>query len=126
MSTILEPEIAAPRRTDKPPAARPLDAAPASRSAQWITALLAVAILVPSLWGFGSKFIEFVTLARGDADGAFAISPVVNYLLASVGFLFLFGWAALHGMFRDIEAPKRAMLENEWRLDALERTNRAG
>lgn len=95
-----------------------------SRSAQWVTALLAVAILVPSLWGFGSKFIEFVTLARGDAEGAFAISPVVNYLLASVGFLFLFGWAALHGMFRDIEGPKRAMLENEWRLDQAARAPR--
>ncbi len=90
----------------------------ATRLRQWVTGGLAFAILIPSLWGFGSKFIEFVALYRGDADGAFAISPIVNYLLASLGFLCLFGWATLHGMFRDIEAPKYAMLENERQLDA--------
>ena len=50
-------------------------------------------------------------------EGAFAISPIVNYLLASFGFLLLFGWAALGGMFHDIEQPKYTMLENEARLD---------
>jgi len=85
---------------------------------RWVTGALAVAILIPSLWGFGSKFVEFVALYRGDADGAFAVSPILNYLLASLGFLCLFGWATLHGMFRDIERPKYAMLENERRLDA--------
>jgi hypothetical protein len=100
--------------TTQAPAAAPRT----SRVTYWTTALLAVAILVPSLWGFGSKFIEFVTLARGDVEGVFAISPVVNYLLASLGFLFLLGWAAMQGMFRDIEAPKYEMLENERRLDA--------
>jgi hypothetical protein len=83
-----------------------------------ITLVLALCILLPSLWGFGSKLAEFVALARGDADGAFAIAPLANYLLASLGFLFLFGWAALNGMFRDIERPKYTMLENERRLDA--------
>jgi hypothetical protein len=43
---------------------------------------------------------------------------VLNYLLASMGFLCLFGWAAMHGMFRDVEQPKVTMLENEARLDA--------
>lgn len=84
-----------------------------------ITALLAVAILVPSLWGFGTKFYEFVLLARGDVEGVFAVTPVINYLLASLGFLCLFGWAAYNGMFHDIEQPKRTMLENERRLDEL-------
>ena len=73
---------------------------------------------MPSLWGFGSKFLEFVALARGEVDGAFALTPVVNYLLASFGFLCLFCWAALNGMFHDIEQPKVTMLENEARLDA--------
>ena len=82
-----------------------------------VVMLMAVAVLVPSLFGFGTKFIEFIALYRGDVEGAFAISPIVNYLLASLGFLFLFGWAALGGMFRDIEAPKYTMLENEMRLD---------
>lgn len=83
-----------------------------------ITLLLAVAILVPSLWGFGSKFREFVALASGEVDGAFALTPVVNYLLASLGFLCLFLWAAVNGMFHDIERPKETMLENEAMLDA--------
>ncbi len=90
------------------------------RLRRWITGLLAVAILIPSLWGFGSKFVEFVAIYRGDADGAFAISPILNYLLASLGFLCLFGWATLHGMFRDIEAPKYTMLDNENLLNRQE------
>jgi hypothetical protein len=45
----------------------------------------------------------------------------VNYLLAGIGFLCLLGWATLNGMFHDVEQPKRTMLENEERLDALER-----
>jgi len=32
-------------------------------------------------------------------------------------FLLLFGWAVLHGMFRDIEKPKYQMLANERQLD---------
>jgi hypothetical protein len=83
-----------------------------------VMVLMAMAVLLPSLYGFGTKLIEFIALFRGDIDGAFAISPVLNYLLASTGFLCLFGWAAMHGMFRDIEQPKVAMLENELRLDA--------
>jgi nitrogen fixation-related uncharacterized protein len=75
--------------------------------------LLALGILLPSLWGFGNKLLEFVALARGEADGAFAVTPLANYLLASAGFLLLFCWAALNGMFHDIERPKHAMLENE-------------
>ncbi len=79
--------------------------------------LLAAVILIPSLLGFGNKFIELIRIYRGDADGAFAVAPITNYILASTGFLLLFFWAAANGMFRDIERPKYAMLENERRLD---------
>jgi hypothetical protein len=85
-----------------------------------VVLLMALAVLVPSLYGFGTKFLEFVALYRGDVEGVFAISPILNYLLASCGFLLLFGWAVLGGMFRDIEQPKYAMLENEARLDREE------
>jgi hypothetical protein len=81
--------------------------------------LFALAVLLPSLYGFGTKFIEFIVLFRGEADGAFAITPILNYLLASCGFLLLFGWAALGGMFRNVEQPKYQMLENEAWLDRL-------
>ena len=89
----------------------------ASRWRSRVTGLLAVMILIPSLWGFGSKFVEFVQLYRGQADGAFAVMPILNYLLASFGFLLLLFWAMLNGMFRDIERPKHTLLENEKRLD---------
>jgi hypothetical protein len=87
---------------------------------------MALAVLLPSLYGFGTKFLEFIALYRGDVEGVFAISPILNYLLASLGFLCLFGWAALGGMFRDVEQPKYAMLENEARLDGdLSRSDRS-
>lgn len=85
----------------------------------WVTLVLAIVILAPALYGFGGKFLEFLTLA-GDEEGAFTIMPILNYLLASAGFLLLFGWAVMHGMFRDIERPKYTMLENERRLDEAE------
>jgi hypothetical protein len=91
-----------------------------SRNRRLVMLLMAAAVLVPSLFGFGTKFLEFIALYRGDVEGAFAISPILNYLLASLGFLFLFGWAALGGMFRDIEEPKYSMLENEALLDRVD------
>lgn len=86
--------------------------------------VLALVILLPALYGFGRKFIEFLALA-GDPDGAFTVVPILNYLLMSAGFLVLFGWAVLHGMFREIERPKHAMLDNERRLDEEEERERA-
>jgi hypothetical protein len=97
-----------------------------TRRSQIITTIVfAFVILIPSLYGFANKFREFILLYRGDVDGVFAITPIVNYLLASLGFFFLFCWAVAHGMFRDIEKPKFAMLENERRLD-LEQGEDAG
>jgi hypothetical protein len=100
---------------NSPRAAR---AGPATLRAQRLTTFaFAVVILVPCFYGFGRKFLELVALTRGDVEGVFAISPVINYLLASLGFFFLFCWAIAHGMFHDIEQPKRTMLENERMLD---------
>ncbi|MGE0609392.1 MAG: hypothetical protein AB7O62_20035 [Pirellulales bacterium] len=90
------------------------------RRRQWLRLFVAAAILLPCLYGFGTKFRELVLLYQGDAEGAFAIAPILNYLLASAGFLLLFGWAAANGMFHDIERPKHTMLENEALLDAQE------
>lgn len=91
-----------------------------------VTAVFAVIVLVPSLWGFGGKFREFIAIYRGDVDGVFAITPIVNYLLASLGFFCLFGWAILHGMFSDIEQPKHVLLETEDRLDHVLATRAQG
>ncbi len=96
----------------------------AQRSRQWrplVKLLATVLVLGPCLYGFGNKFWELINTYRDDADGAFAIAPIVNYLLASTGFLLMFVWAAANGMFRNIEGPKQTMLDNEARLDGWQR-----
>lgn len=84
----------------------------------YVILVMGVGILVLSAVGFGMKFLELVQAVLKGGDGAFAISPVVNYLLASLGFLCLLGWAVAHGMFRNVERPKETMLEDQQRLDA--------
>lgn len=89
------------------------------RSKAWtVTIIAGLIILVPSLIGFVVKFGELMALTKDTDDGGFAITPVINYLLASVGFFLLLLWAALNGMFRDLERPKYLMLENERELDS--------
>jgi hypothetical protein len=89
------------------------------RSFAWtLTIVFGVVILLPCLVGFGIKFGELVALTKNPQDGGFSITPVINYLLASAGFFFLLLWAALNGMFSDLERPKYLMLENERELDA--------
>lgn len=85
-----------------------------------ITLLLAVLILIPSGYGFVGKFIELIHVFQGEPGGAFAVAPMMNYLLASLGFFCLLLWAAVRGMFRDIERPKYDMLVHE---EALDRRN---
>ena len=89
----------------------------ASRRKTWITVAMAVLILIPSLYGFAGKFIEFVHIYRGTDGGEFAVAPILNYLLASAGFFCMLLWAAWNGMFRDVEQPKVDFLENERLLD---------
>lgn len=97
----------------------PTPSRPTSRSSRTIfVAIFAVVVLVPSLIGFGNKLREFFLLSTGDQEGRFALSPLTNYLLASVGFFFVMCWAVTCGMFRDVEGPKIALLETEARLDA--------
>lgn len=84
------------------------------------TMILAVIILVPSMAGFINKLMEFANVASGEADGAFAITPIMNYTFATLGFFSLLIWAALQGMFHDIEAPKYTMLNREDELDVNE------
>ncbi|MFO0949534.1 MAG: cbb3-type cytochrome oxidase assembly protein [Planctomycetota bacterium] len=88
-----------------------------SRAVRRWTAVLGVIILVPCAFGFTTKFAEFVATYRKDELGVFAIMPIFNYLLASVGFGLLFFWSISRGMFKDLESPKYAMLERERWLD---------
>jgi hypothetical protein len=89
---------------------------PKQRHHRW-TLFFAILFLSPSLFGFGMKLFEFFHTFAADSGGRFAVTPIVNYLLASVGFLLLLVWATLNGMFTDLESPKEIMLDNERRLD---------
>ena len=82
-----------------------------------ITLLFGIPILIFSGVGFGAKFLEFINTFQGEQEGAFAITPMVNYFLASAGFFCMLVWATINGMFRDIEEPKRTMLEQDAALD---------
>ena len=95
-----------------------------SRLQNIIVGLMAVVILGFCAFGFGSKFIELVSMVKNydsqeSTEGVFAVAPLSNYLLASAGFLCLLGWAATQGMFTDIEGPKQTMLDREFELDAM-------
>ena len=83
--------------------------------------VLAVAFfLVPAGIGFTVKYLDLLILFGSGEEGAFAIVPIMNYLLSSLGFFMLFFWAVRHGMFREIEQAKYKMLDQEWQLDAVE------
>ena len=112
MSTAVR-ELSAPDR-DPPHAAAERRKA---RLTFVFTIVLALLILIPSMLGFIAKFIELVAVLNGEPDGVFALTPILNYLLASLGFFCLLMWAAGRGMFHDVELPKRAMLEREDLLD---------
>jgi hypothetical protein len=89
----------------------------ANRTVFIVSMVLAVLILIPSLLGFGMKFLELMHVLQGEESGRFALTPIMNYLLASLGFLCLLIWATCQGMFRDIERPKETMLEMEEKLN---------
>ena len=89
-----------------------------SWNATRITLIFAAIVLPISMWGFVSKFRELIhTFQSEGSDGVFAVTPMINYLMSSLGFFFLLMWAVMNGMFRDLEAPKETMLERERELD---------
>ena len=96
-----------------------MSASTASKRRAVVTLVFAVVILIPSMLGFAAKFLEFINTFQSESAGAFAITPMVNYLLASLGFLFLLIWATMNGMFHDIEKPKHTMLEREESLNRV-------
>jgi hypothetical protein len=83
----------------------------------WRIWLVAAIVLIPTILGFANKFLDLVLVLQGDEEGAFAITPITNYLLATAGFLCLLIWTASLGAFKNLDGPSIAMLENERRLD---------
>ena len=99
----------------------PLSTGPSQASrvnwANRVTLFFAVGILTFVMAAFVGKLIEFVNTFSTDSGGVFAITPMVNYLLASLGFLCMLIWATFNGMFHDMEQPKQTMLERDQLLD---------
>ena len=83
----------------------------------WLTWFFCALILIPTILGFANKFMDLVLVALGDEEGAFAVTPIMNYLLATAGFLCLLIWTAMQGAFQDLDGPSVTMFENERRLD---------
>lgn len=93
-----------------------------SRGHQIFLLVFVAIFIVPAGIGFGTKLYEFFVVARLPAegrfeDGRFALIPLLNYLLVFGGMACLLVWAIAHGMFKDVEAPKYTMLDNERLLD---------
>ena len=99
----------------------PQTQAPAFRWRSFLFHLVAISFfLVPAGVGFTVKYLDLLILFGSGEEGAFAIMPIMNYLLCSLGFFMLFFWAVRHGMFREIEQAKFKMLETERELDAVD------
>ena len=85
----------------------------------WLTWVVSALVLIPAIAGFGIKFWDLILILQGDEEGAFAVTPIMNYLLATAGFLCLLIWSAAQGAFQDLNGPSRRMLENEQHLDGV-------
>jgi len=82
--------------------------------------VIAAFILIPGAYGFIEKLIQFFRMLGIDRGVDFTLVPITNYLFVAAGMACMLAWAILHGMFRDIEAPKFDMLEQEEALDRSE------
>jgi hypothetical protein len=97
-----------------------MERAPRSRQS-WIPIIFGLVIFIPCILGFGTKFLELIKLSHTDLEGRFALTPVVNYLLATIGFLCLFVWGALRGTFHNVEDAKQRMLDFDELIDEASR-----
>jgi hypothetical protein len=79
----------------------------------WLTWFFAALVLIPTILGFANKFLDLILVMQGDEEGAFAATPIMNYLFATAGFLCLLVWTATQGAFEDLDAPSRKMFDDE-------------
>ena len=79
---------------------------------RWVFWIMLTAIVLGGA-GFIYKLAQFSKEALANHDGSFAVVPIVVYVFVALGFVCLFLWALLRGQFRNIEAPKRRLLEQE-------------
>lgn len=90
----------------------------AKQKIHWFTWLVAAFVLIPTILGFANKFLDLILVMQGDEEGAFAATPIMNYIFATAGFLCLLIWTATQRAFEDLDEPSRRMFENEQLFDA--------
>lgn len=115
MTTLTKPPVANDRIPSGPSARN------SNRVQMWVTVIFGLVVFIPCALGFGNKLLELIHLSRGDAEGRFALTPVVNYLLATLGFLCMFLWGAMRGTFHNVEDAKQRMLDDDQRIDEASR-----
>ena len=96
----------------------------AKHRTHWAVWIFAAIILIPTILGFANKFLDLMLVVQGDEEGAFAVTPIVNYLFATAGFLCLLFWTASQGAFENLDAPSRTMFENEQKFDRQQLTGK--
>jgi hypothetical protein len=92
-----------------------------NRTQTWVTIIFGLVVFIPCALGFGNKLFELFKLSQGDTEGRFAFTPLVNYLLATLGFMCLFVWGAMRGTFHNVEDAKQRMLDDDQRIEEASR-----
>lgn len=95
-----------------------------SQRIHWLTWVFSACVLIPVILGFTNKFLDLILIVQGDEEGAFAATPIMNYLFATAGFFCLMLWTACQGAFHRLDEPSHTMFDNEQQLDAQEALSR--
>jgi hypothetical protein len=89
---------------------------------------ISVAVIAVTVGAAGITFMfklyEFVAASTTGMLPGIVTATVLPYFFISGGFLLLAGWAWASGHYKNIEAPKRDMLEQEAEYDELERQHK--
>lgn len=72
-----------------------------------------IAVVGGAGMGFAYKFAELTRSAISDDIGSFAVVPLTIYVTMAFAFTCLLIAAFIRGDYRDVEAPKHRMLEQE-------------
>jgi hypothetical protein len=86
-------------------------------------AVIAVTVAAAGLT-FMFKLYEFIAASTTGILPGIVTATVLPYFFISGGFLLLAGWAWAGGHYKNIEAPKRDMLEQEAEYERLEQQNK--
>jgi hypothetical protein len=89
---------------------------------------ISVAVIAVTVGAAGITFMfklyEFVAASTTGMLPGIVTATVLPYFFISGGFLLLAGWAWASGHYKNVEAPKRDMLQQEAEYEELERQHK--